>query len=120
MGILGLQLVVNGFSPYNCAGELYNTPGGIMQRLRKVLALLLCCSVLSFAQGNSFTKVRYNGGSISTKVKPDDWDNKLTVSSDSIVLTLKDGQGINIQPSQVSSLSYGQEAHRKVGTAIGI
>ena len=115
-----LRLVVNRFSSYNCSGELYKLPGGIMQALRKVLALLLCCSVLSVAQGNSFTKVRYNGGSISTKVKPDDWDNKLTVSSDAIVFTLKDAQSINIQPAQVTSLSYGQEAHRKVGTAIGL
>ncbi|HWZ83011.1 MAG TPA: PEGA domain-containing protein [Terriglobales bacterium] len=88
--------------------------------LRKVLALLLCSTVLAYADGNTFGKVRYNGGSISTTVKPDEWDNKLTVNSDAIVLALKDGQTISIPPKQVTSLSYGQEAHRRVGTAIGI
>lgn len=91
-----------------------------MQTARQLLAFILCFSLLAFAQGNTFTKVRYNGGSVSTKVKPDDWDNKLTVSSDSIVFALKDGQSITIRPKQVTSLSYGQEAHRRVGTAIGL
>lgn len=91
-----------------------------MTLFRRLLAVVLCCAVLSYAQGNTFTKIRYNGGSISTQVKPDDWDNKLTVNSDAIVLTLKDGQTLSIPPKQVTSLSYGQEAHRRVGTAIGL
>ena len=83
------------------------------------LVLLICVPCVIWAQeGNTFNKVRYNGGSISTKVKPDDWDNKLTVSSEAIVFTLKDGQTISIPPHQVTSLSYGQEAHRRVGTAV--
>lgn len=91
-----------------------------MKSLRKVCAAILCCSVVAYAQGNTFTKVRYNGGSISTTVKPDDWDNKLVVNADAIVLTLKDGQSVSIPPKQVTGLSYGQEAHRRVGTAIGL
>jgi hypothetical protein len=73
-----------------------------------------------YAQGNNFDKVRYNGGSISTKVKPDEWGNKLNVTSEAIILTLKDGQSVSIDPKNVTSLSYGQEAHRRVGTAIGL
>jgi len=91
-----------------------------MAHLRKVLAVVICFAVLSYADGNTFTKIRYNGGSVSTKVKSDDWDNKLTVSSDAIVLALKDGQTLTILPKQVTSLSYGQEAHRRVGTAVGL
>ena len=89
---------------------------------RRVVTLLLIFSlpVAVFAQGNTFDKVRYNGGSVSTKVKPDDWDNKLTIASEQIVFALKDGQTITINPKQVTSLSYGQEAHRRVGTAIAI
>lgn len=89
--------------------------------MKKLIAfiLLICVPCVIWAQeGNTFNKVRYNGGSISTKVKPDDWDNKLTVSSDAIVFALKDGQAISIPPHQVTSLSYGQEAHRRVGTAV--
>ena len=91
-----------------------------MSLLRKLLALLLCVPFCMYGQGNSFDKVRYNGGSVSTTVKPDDWGNKLTVSSDEIKLQLKDGQTISVPPAQVTSLSYGQEAHRRVGTAIGL
>lgn len=91
-----------------------------MAHLRKLAALIVCCAILSYSQGNTFTKIRYNGGSVSTTVKSDDWDNKLTVSSDAIVLALKDGQTVTIPPKQVTSLSYGQEAHRRVGTAIGL
>jgi hypothetical protein len=91
-----------------------------VQIARRVLALVLCCALLTFAQGNSFDKVRYNGGSVATKVKPDDWDNKLTVTSEMITFTLMDGQSVKIPPKQVTSLSYGEEAHRRVGTAIGL
>jgi hypothetical protein len=91
-----------------------------MNSFRKLLALILCCTFLSYGQGNTFTRVRYNGGSVSTSVKPDDWDNKLTVNPDSIIIALKDGQTVSIPPKQVTSLSYGQEAHRRVGTAIGL
>lgn len=86
-----------------------------------VVSLVICLPVVMLAQeGNVFNKVRYNGGSISTKVKPDEWDNKLTVSSDAITLILKDNQNISIPPKQVTSISYGQEAHRRVGTAIAL
>jgi PEGA domain len=88
--------------------------------IKRVFVLIVCSSLVAWADGNTFNKVRYNGGSISTTVKPDDWDNKLTVSSDAIVFALKDGQTLNVPPKQVTSLSYGQEAHRRVGTAIGI
>jgi len=91
-----------------------------MRLIRSSLALLLSFTLLTYAQGNTFTKVRYNGGSVSTSVKPDDWDNKLTVTPDSIVLALKDGKTVSIPPKQVTSLSYGQEAHRRGGTAIGL
>ena len=89
---------------------------------KKLLALCLsvCLPTAIYAQGNNFDKVRYNGGSISTTVKPDEWGNKLNVTSDAIVLSLKDGQSVSINPKDVTSLSYGQEAHRRVGTAIGL
>jgi hypothetical protein len=91
-----------------------------MELLKKLLAVLLCLPMLAYGQGNSFDKVRYNGGSVATTVKPDDWGNRLVISSDSINLNLKDGQKIAIPPKQVTSISYGQEAHRRVGTAIGL
>src|ERR1035441_6101926 len=83
---------------------------------REILVLLLACTVFAYAQGNSFTKVRYNGGSVASKVNAKDWGNKLTVTPEAIVLVLKDKQRVEIPSKSVTSLSYGQEAHRRVGT----
>jgi PEGA domain-containing protein len=86
----------------------------------KLLALLLCASLLAYAEGNTFTRVRYNGGSVASKVDPKDWNNRLTVTPEAITLDFKDGQKLAIPPKSVTSLSYGQEAHRRVGTMIAL
>lgn len=88
--------------------------------LKKALSLVLCCSVMALAEGNSFTKVRYNGGSVASKVDPKDWNNKLTVTPDAITLETKDKVRVDIPPKSVTSLSYGQEAHRRVGTMVAL
>lgn len=87
---------------------------------KRFLAVILSSAVLIYAQGNMFTKVRYNGGSVSSKVNAKDWGNKLTITPQAIVLDLKDGQRVEIPPESVTSLSYGQEAHRRVGTMIAL
>ena len=88
------------------------------------LALMLALQTSFLAAGteggNTWSKVRYNGGTLQTKVKPDDWNNKLTVNSDLIEFDLKDGQVIKIDPKKVTALSYGQEAHRRVGTMVAL
>jgi len=80
----------------------------------------LCVALVSYGQGNSFDKVRYNGGSVDSKVDPKDWNNHLTVTSDVITLVLKDGKKVEIPAKSVTSLSYGQEAHRRVGTMVAL
>jgi hypothetical protein len=92
--------------------------------MKKATALLLILTLHSatlsiYAQGNEF-KVRYAGGTLQTKIKPDDWGNKLTLTSDVIALELKDGQKLNIDPKQVNALSYGKEATRRTKTYIGL
>jgi hypothetical protein len=87
--------------------------------LRGAIALILCYSTYVYATGNSF-KVRYNGGSVASKVDPKDWNNKLIVNADAITLELKDGVKLDIPSKSVTSLSYGQEAHRRVGTMIAL
>lgn len=86
----------------------------------RVIALCLCLSLLTYGQGNTFDRVRYNGGSVDSKVDPKEWKNTLTVNSDLITLALKDGKKLEIPPKSVTSLSYGQEAHRRVGTMIAL
>jgi hypothetical protein len=91
---------------------------------RRLLIAALVSSLLytplARAQGNSWDKVRYNGGTVATKTDPDDWKNTLTVTSDAITLKLKDGQTVVIDPAKVTGLSYGQEAHRRVGTMVAL
>src|SRR5215472_16038774 len=91
-----------------------------MAILKKVLAVFLCSVMVTWAQGNSFDRVRYNGGSVDSKVDPKEWNNHLTVTSDMITLSLKDGKKLEIPPKSVTSLSYGQEAHRRVGTMVAL
>ena len=97
-----------------------------MKTFKPIVSVYLSCVLASpvFAQGNTFTKVRYNGGSVASKVDPKDWDNKLTVSSDVIVLELKGPKKhwdkVEIPSKSVTGLSYGQEAHRRVGTMIAL
>lgn len=88
----------------------------------RIAVVLLALSTMLYAssEGNSWNKIRYNGGTLQTKVDPKDWGNHLTVTSDSITLKLKDGQQVVIPAKSVTGLSYGQEAHRRVGTMIAL
>ena len=88
--------------------------------MRRILAVGLSFALISYAQGNTFARVRYNGGSVPSKVDAKDWNNKLTVTSDAIVLELRDSEKLEIAPKSVTSLSYGQEAHRRVGTMVAL
>jgi hypothetical protein len=87
--------------------------------LKRAVALVLCGSMFAYAGGNTF-KVRYNGGSVASEVSPKDWGNDLQVTADAITLHLKDGAKLDIPPKSVISLSYGQEAHRRVGTMVAL
>jgi hypothetical protein len=90
-----------------------------MKTIRQALIVVLCSALVAQAQGNTFKKVRYNGGTVSSKVNPKSWSNKLTVTSTMISLQLKDAK-LDIPPKDVTSLSYGQEAHRRVGTMVAL
>jgi hypothetical protein len=91
-----------------------------MVAFRRFLSFFLACALAAYGQGNTFTKVRYNGGSIASHVDPKDWNNKLTVTSDAITLVTKDNVKVEIPAKSVTSLSYGQEAHRRVGTMVAL
>ncbi len=91
-----------------------------MKIIKQSVVCLLAFALLAQGQGNVFNKVRYNGGSVDSKVDPKDWDNRLTVTSDTITLALKDKKTVEIPSKSVTSLSYGQEAHRRVGTMVAL
>ena len=93
-----------------------------MNTIRRLTAVVLCWSLAAYAssQGNTFDRIRYNGGTLSNPVDPKDWGNQLTVTSDLIVFTFKNGQRVEVPPKSVTSLSYGEETHRRVGTMIAL
>jgi len=96
--------------------------------MKQLLAVVLSCltATTAFGQstGNTFTKVRYNGGSVPSTVSPKDWNNRMTVTPDVVTLELKGEkktlQKFEIPSKSITSLSYGQEAHRRVGTMIAL
>jgi hypothetical protein len=90
------------------------------QPFRSLVSAVLILALAAFVPATTFDKIRYNGGTVATNVDPKDWDNHLTVESDRILLRLKDGQSVKIDPALVTGLSYGQEAHRRVGTMIAL
>ena len=91
-----------------------------MKIVIRTVAAFLCFALAAYSQRNTLERVRYNGGSVASKVDPKEWNNKLTITSDKIALALKDGVSVQIDPKSVTGLSYGQEAHRRVGTMIAL
>ena len=91
--------------------------------LTYLIVIAALCTPASGAERKSWSKIRYVGGTIPVKASRYDWNTTLTVSlnPDSIVLAIAPAkafatlQTVRIQPSQVSSLSYGPVAWRRVG-----
>jgi hypothetical protein len=75
-----------------------------------VFLLFFASALSAYAQGNIFKHVRYNGGTFYTNVKPSDWHNQLTITSDTITFKLHDDQEIQILSKLVTALSYGEDA----------
>jgi hypothetical protein len=83
--------------------------------------MVALCWTSSFAAAtNSWNKIRFMGGSIQPKVDPYDWNTTLTVTPDAIVLAFEHNQKQRILLSQVTALSYGQEAHRRVTEMVAL
>jgi len=85
--------------------------------MKRVLVLAICMSLFAvsvFGQGNQF-QFRYVGGSVTSNVKPDDWHNDITVTSEQITLKFKDGQVLNIDPKMVKTITHGHQASRRIG-----
>lgn len=84
-------------------------------QIKKILLFIFVVAVLvNCAHGQTFARMRYKGGMIAAAVDSNDWNNRLTVTSDLILFTLRDGRRIEIRPSAVTALSYGQEAQRRI------
>ncbi|HVJ08564.1 MAG TPA: hypothetical protein VM554_09275 [Acidisarcina sp.] len=87
--------------------------------MKCVLALILCLTIpiVAFAADNSY-KVTYDGGSF-TGVKSGS-ALKMYIEADTIRF-VRDGKDVMLVPaSSVTEISYGQDVHRRVGSAIAI
>jgi hypothetical protein len=87
---------------------------------RRTLTCLLAAAALLHGQGNSWNKLRYSGGTVQAKVNPFDWNTTLTAAPGAIVLTFGPRVTLRLKPGQVTALSYGQEAHRRVGDMVAL
>jgi hypothetical protein len=92
--------------------------------MRPLLAWLVALALLANAQmaaaGNSWNKLRYNGGTVEARVNPFDWNTTLTVTPDALTLVFSGRKTVRIKVSEVSGLSYGQEAHRRVADLVAL
>jgi hypothetical protein len=87
--------------------------------MRHVLALLLCIAmpVAMFAGDNSY-KVTYDGGSL-----PDlkaGVGMKLFIDANQIRLMKDNGELAKIPATAITEISYGQDVHRRIGTAVAV
>ena len=92
-----------------------------MGTIQQTTALVVCAAFLnaSFAaESQTAYDVKYSGGSLST-IKGGD-DLKLFVNSDRFRLLHKKESALDIPVSAITEVNYGQEVHRRIGTAIGL
>lgn len=88
--------------------------------MRRAVALILALGLALGAESNTWNKIRYGGGSVEAKVNPFDWNTTLTVAPDAIALTFGPRASLRLTPAQVTALSYGQEAHRRVADMVAL
>jgi hypothetical protein len=87
---------------------------------KRVIALVILATHLLGADGNSWNRIRYSGGTVAAKVNPYDWNTTLTVSVDNITLVFARRTTLKLAPSQVTALSYGEQAYRRVADMVAL
>jgi len=86
--------------------------------MRVVLATVLCIAIpVATSAADSGYKIAYDGGSVpdvkvGTRLKLYVDSNKIQLVSDKTL--------VSFPPSAVTEISYGQDVHRRVGTAIAV
>lgn len=83
-----------------------------------MLALVL--PTQSQGQPNTWKKLRYSGGTVPAKVDPFDWNTTITVSPSQIELQLGRRDTLKLKPAQITRLSYGKKAHRRVADMVAL
>jgi hypothetical protein len=89
--------------------------------MKSILAVILCFAipvVVFGAEAQPSYKVTYDGGSLSN-VKGGS-DLRLYIDSTTVKFLKGKTEIANIPASAITEVSYGQDVHRRVGTAIGL
>jgi hypothetical protein len=90
--------------------------------MRNLISICLCGLLTAtpvLAKGNLFT-VRYVGGSFNSTVEPDDWGNKITITSEMITLHLKDGQELKVDPKNIRVITHGHQTSRRTAPYVAL
>lgn len=92
-----------------------------MRQFRAPLSLALCAALLTVsasAETDIGYKVKYSGGSLPN-VKAGQ-DLKMYVDGKNVRLRSGKAGFTNIPTASITEVSYGQEVHRRIGTAVGL
>jgi hypothetical protein len=94
---------------------------GVMYRFHFAISVLLC-GILAGANvsaaGDTGYTVKYSGGSLQD-IKGGE-DLKLFIDTSSVRLTHKKAEALSIPATAITEVNYGQEVHRRIGTAAGV
>jgi hypothetical protein len=91
-----------------------------MRKMAACVVVLAVAAAPMWADGNYWDKLRYSGGTVQAKVNPFDWNTTLTVTGDAITLQLGLRQTLRLKAAQVTVLSYGEVAHRRVADMVAL
>lgn len=78
------------------------------------LAVLLLRPAPLLASSETWKKVRYEGGTISANVNRFDWNTTVTILDRRVEITFGTRKPIAIPGSEVTRISYGQKAYRRI------
>src|SRR5215831_20172162 len=79
--------------------------------------LLIFLPVMASARDNGFN-IKYDGGSI-TEVKPGS-ELRLYIDGNQVRFVQHDEEVVAIPATAITEISYGQDVHRRVGTAVAV
>jgi CxxC motif-containing protein (DUF1111 family) len=87
--------------------------------MKHVLAAVLCIAIplAMFAAENGY-KVTYDGGSLPGSKAGAGM--KIYIESDQVRFTKDNADVVNIPASAITEISYGQDVHRRIGTAVAV
>jgi hypothetical protein len=87
--------------------------------MKKTIAIFLCILFpVSVLAGDNGYKIVYDGGSLANAKAGNDM--RLAIDGTNIRILKDKTEVVVIPASAVTEISYGQDVHRRVGTAIGV